>query len=340
MNLSTRKFVPQLVVLLGMIGLMNLALVPLARSTYAAENLRRVETTPAATRTLFVGSSVVVEGIDAGVFDAASPPDAGPSMNVGMHSCTPAEQYQLFATAMKRAAAPRLMVWGFFGNELVRPVKFNFAEVVGTREMPFYAEADVAEPVIAMQRPIDRVLMRVVRPFPLLSERARLWSQVEKIRRKFDAIGLPPPPENKLGREEDMNRMAADAFLPDETNAYLTGREPFSPYVHRAVDMARTRGLRVVFVEMPLRSDRRRLSAESNERGRFDARLAQDLTGMGCEFVRCVDWVVDDTCFDDHVHLNERGAKLFSRMLARELGRPSASSPTEAISPGVSNTVR
>ena len=87
--------------------------------------------------------------------------------------------------------------------------------------------------------------------------------------------------------------------------------------------LARAHGVKVILVEVPMPPRHRQtfytLPAWHQMRPYLQS-LARDREAV---YVTASDWVPDDACFEDAVHLNEQGTRLFSTRLASVLSRSS-----------------
>ena len=139
---------------------------------------------------------------------------------------------------------------------------------------------------------------------------------------------MPKQEVNRYGRVQDFAALEA-ADLPSfnrRCNAIVSRRTGFSPAIHEIIQVAREHGIKVVLLEMPLPSRHRNIFYSSPAWGEMRAYLQSLAQQNHATYLAASNWIQDDKEFEDATHLNEEGAKEFSRKLAvaisRMAGRP------------------
>jgi len=126
---------------------------------------------------------------------------------------------------------------------------------------------------------------------------------------------MPERKKNRFGRVEDFDFLET---APDEfairCRRVTSDRTPLSRPVVAILSEARERGSTVYFVEMPMPSKHRKLYNTGEEWIAYRSRLAELIREAGAIDLPACDWVPDGD-FDDAIHLNKIGARLFSTKL-------------------------
>jgi hypothetical protein len=130
--------------------------------------------------------------------------------------------------------------------------------------------------------------------------------------------------QNRFGQFADMAALERD--LRERAAGRLTAatKDPGdrTAWFDRLVDVLRSRGARIVVVELPMPAAYRRRISESAAAVEYRRSFTASLAARGAAYVDLgrASWV-DDALFADALHLNAAGAARFSRDLGDELSR-------------------
>jgi hypothetical protein len=285
-----------------------------ASGTIPRRLLEEAERSPVATD-LFLGNSTMAAGLDRAAFEAATPGQV--PLNLGMGSSSPVEHFLIFQQQARHAGAT--VVYGFLDTQLTDVPTGNWQDLIGNRAMSYYVDPETAIGFYHADSPLGAFLHRLVGRIPVLAERQAIWAKVEVLRRRLADIGMPPRDTNRFGRAEDFALLeSAPAEFLRRCRQATEERSPLTPAVASLMRLARERGSAVVIVEMPMPRAHRDQYYRSEEWKSYEARLIELVDAAGGLFVNAADWV-DDDGFADHLHLNAKGARVFSTRMALRL---------------------
>jgi hypothetical protein len=284
----------------------------------------KLEQLPAAADCVFLGNSLVEAGCDADAFASAWPrrDHAFLPINLALGATSPVEHYLILQRALRSPMHPRYLVYGFFDDQLNATVHGDWSDLVGNRALSYYFP-DQAADFYAPGSWWKRLELGFTARVPMLAERSSLWTEVELLRRRFEDVGMPRQKTNRFGRVADFGALEAKdiASFNARCAAVVDGNVGFSRPIREIVQLARARGMQVIFVEMPMPSRHRQVFYSSPVWSRMRSYLQNLAAREGVTYVSAADWVNDDRNFEDATHLNEQGAKLFSGQLAAAISR-------------------
>jgi hypothetical protein len=253
-----RLFLATAIALVILIGY-NVAIARRAHTSQRQQARAALARVPAATEVLFLGNSLVESGCNMNAFAAAWPRRDGspPAVNLALGATTPVEHYLLLKHALEGPLRPKYIVYGFFDDQLNAETKGDWSILVGNRALSYYYPEEAAE-FYAPGSTLKRWQLQFTQSVPMLSERSSLWSQVEELRRKLEDVGLPARKRSRFGRVDDFAALAAkDAeSFNRRVGDVVEHRRSFSRPVQEIIALARSRGTKIVFVEMPMPSRR------------------------------------------------------------------------------------
>jgi hypothetical protein len=309
-----------LLVLLGY----NALIARLAVRSQRQQALAAVSHPPADTSVVFLGNSLMEAGGDPASFTAAWPanPTASPSLNLALGATTPVEHYLIWRQALAHDLRPQWLVYGFFDDQLNAPVRGEWSDLVGNRAFSYYDPERAAE-LYAPGSTLKRWELVFTQHVPMLAERSSLWTKVERLRRQFSAIGLPPQKTNRFGRVDDFGPPGEPeiASFVDRCTAITDTRAGFSAPISQIVQIAHAQQIRVLFVEMPMPRQHRAAFYAKPIWPRLRAHVRELASAAGVAYLNASDWVEDESQFADSMHLNPDGARVFSARLARALAK-------------------
>ncbi len=300
----------------------NLLIARAARSSQRKHMLSVLSQLPEDTDCVFLGNSLVEAGCDVETFKqtwAASQVSLKPA-NLALGATSPVEHCLILNQALRRPLKIKYLIYGFFDDQLNAAVRGDWEDLVGNRAFSYYFPRE-ASALYAPGRWLKKTELSVIGHIPMLSERSSLWGKVESLRRKFEDVGMPRHKVNRFGRVDDFSALeAADAAeFTRRCESVLSQKAGFSRPIQEIIRLAKAHGAKVIFVEMPMPSSHRSRFYASPAWKRLQAHLEALAAGEGALYVRASGWVTNDHNFEDATHLNEQGAKVFSRRLARAL---------------------
>lgn len=268
---------------------------------------------------LFLGNSLVEAGCDPAAFQASWPVSEKPfvALNFGLGATTPVEHFLILKQALQRPLNVRCLVYGFFDDQLNAPARGSWSDLVGNRAFSYYFPHDAASFYAPGSR-FQEWQLRIVAQIPMFAERSSVWGKVELLRRRLQQIGMPPQAINRFGRVVDFSSLEDKdvSSFDQRCEDVVHQHKGFSAPIREIIRLAQTRGIKVFLVEMPMPSAHRQIFYSSQKwkdlRGYLESLAAQDQV----VYISASDWVKDDANFEDSIHLNPRGAELFSSQLA------------------------
>ena len=311
-------------ILLCLLVALNIMIDRTARTSLRHQMLTRLETIPADTDCIFLGNSLVEAGCDVPAFLRAWPDSAGApkAVNLALGATSPVEHYLILKKALEKPLKVKYLIYGFFDDQLNAAADGNWSDLVGNRAFSYYFPRDAAE-LYAPGSVMKRWQLELTARIPMLSERSSLWGKVEKLRRKFEDVGVPPQKSNRFGRVADFAALEA-VDVPSfnrRCSAVVTNQQGFSPALQRVINLAHEHGAQVILLEMPMPSRHRTVFYSSSAWSNLQAYLRSLALQQKAVYLAASDWVKDDADFEDVTHLNEQGAKVFSAQLAQAIAR-------------------
>jgi hypothetical protein len=260
---------------------------------------------------LFIGNSLIEQGINTAVFDRARP--GARSFNAAFMATFPVEHVILFKRAQR--LAPARVYYGFADAQLTQRPVDDWRLLSGAAARFDYLDPDTA--TTYRTELSTRLLLRLGGVLPLVADRFSLWGAVEKRRRQLAAIGMPVEGTNRLGRVRDFAQL--EPVSPGQFRASLlatvSDRSGLSAPVADLLAIARHAGERVVVLQMPMPQAHRQKFNAGAEWGAYRAYVRELLEAAGAEFVDASDWA-EDPDFIDVLHLSQAGAVGFTRRVA------------------------
>lgn len=313
-----RLFIPLGVVLVILFAY-NVLIHFAAKKTQRQHLLSVIDNLPPSTECLFLGNSLIEAGCDATAFDSAwSQTGQGPmAANLGLGATTPVEHYLILKRAFDRGLHIQYVVYGFFDDQLNLTPTGSWDDLIGNRAFSYYFPKEAA----ALYEPNSRLTeyrLELTEHVPMLAERSSLWDKVELLRRQLDQIGMPKQKVNRFGRVGDFNALEAKdvpSFV-QRCDAIVRARKGFSAPIQAMIDLAHQHGAKFYFVEMPMSPRHRETFYSLPVWAETRAYLKSLAEQQHSTYIVASDWVRDGTNFEDTVHLNEQGARVFSARLA------------------------
>jgi hypothetical protein len=320
--MTKRLFISTAIALAILIGY-NAVIAYTARTTQRQQLLKVIDHLPAQTDCIFLGNSLMAAGCDIDTFKSVATNSSDPTtaVNLSLGATTPVEHYLILKQALQRPIHLKYLIYGFFDDQLNAPARGNWSDLMGNRVFSYYFPKDAA----AFYTPgskIEEWKLWLVGHVPMLAERSSFWGKIELLRRFCEDIGMPKEKVNQFGRAADFEGLEPKdvASFTNRCENIVRGKKGFSPAINDIVQLAQQHGATVIFVEMPMPSKHRdtfySLAAWKQMRSYLQSLAAQ----KNVLYVSASDWVQDNG-FEDAMHMNEQGAKIFSAQLAADIPR-------------------
>jgi len=272
-----------------------------------------------------IGNSLVRAGFVPEVFAPAQPSfsNTPKAVNLALGASSPVEQLQILREAFRSNSNPRLLIYGFYDFQLTDPVVFSNADIIGNRDILYYQEPEFARGYFQMTRH-DSAAFEVMRRFPMLYERSAVWAKVELLRRYLGQQGMPAESRNQFGRTADFTLLEAKSREEFEQHCFRASQAELNAPVARMIGeaQAHSRGLRVVFILMPLPPRHVEMFYDTEAWAGYQRHIEQLLRARGVQYVDASRWIPEADKFGDALHLSDRGAEEFTRRLLAECAGP------------------
>jgi hypothetical protein len=241
------------------------------------------------------------------------------AVNAGLGSTSSIEHLALTRLAWSHHTVQRI-VYGFFDQQMAPEGALKNSDLIGNYAMLYYLE-----PRLALRYGrfdwLDRVEFQAFRCCALLQERGTIWSKVERLRRDMQEIGMPRAETNQFGRRADFNLLEfadTDKFALGCRDIMRSG-DFLSPPIQELLREARDHGARVTVVEMPMHPFHLKQFYDQPIWDAFRVQNRAAVEHAGASYVDGSHWIPNAADYQDHLHLSESGAVLFSQRLAEEL---------------------
>ena len=302
--------------------LINFAVHVSARSSLRYQKLLQLRSLPTTTDCVFLGDSLTEAGCDTAAFESGWSSSQKPlhCENLALGATFPVEHSLILEEALNRPIHLKYLFYGFFDDKLSTASTCKLSDLIGNRAFVFYFPERAAD-LFCPGSMFEKWELRTVSWIPMVSERSSLWGKVELLRRAMEDVAMPAQKTTRYGRVSDFAALEAKdvpSFI-NRCQAVVEGQRGFSRAINNIIQLARTNGAQVVFLEMPLPSHHRQAFYSTSawkELRSYNQALALRQHVL---YLACSDWVKDDSDFEDATHLNEKGARLFSTRLGEEL---------------------
>jgi len=267
-----------------------------------------------------LGNSLMRSGF---VPEAFAPPAAAqsksPAFNLAMGASSPAEQLLLLRAGLRAMSNVRLLLYGFYDFQLTDPVAFSSADLIGNHDILYYDEPEFARRFYRMSR-YDTAAFEIERRLPMLAERGAVWGKVELLRRAISQQGMPKEVRNQFGRAADFTLLEAKSRDEFEQHCAVASQAPLNAPVAEIIHEAQERGIRVVFIVMPLPPRHVQLFYDTPSWTNYQQHIRQLLAASDVAYLDASHWIPEVTKFGDALHLSPEGAEEFSRRLGQSCG--------------------
>lgn len=313
-----------LILFLALLAAVNAALLFLSRSTQRGVLLSALRR-PSDANILIVGNSLMNAGIDPQTLESGQSRGLR-TFDATLGQSSPIDHALIAREALAHQPEVKWLVYGYFDDQLNHDPSLAAAELSGNRAFVFYFPSDAAD-LMQHPDPWTRARLHLFGALPMLRERSALWMKVEKVRRQLSEVGMPKHETNRFGRAEDFAALdtPVEDFIPRARAVLESDSGLFKP-TRAILATAKEHGVRVVIVEMPMRSTHRQgLYATPEWKALREANM-QWLADAGATYVTATEWIADSG-FNDPVHMSPEGAREFSAKLLDTLAELGAGQP-------------
>ena len=294
----------------------NYAVGSLASTTVASQLLEKCRNNIYFTD-LFLGNSLIAAGIDENSFNEERNNDCK-AFNAGCGSTKPLEH----ALILHQATRPMngILFYGFFDTQLTDKSLINWQSLVGNRTITLKTDLNLALKLSDHTNFINVVQLQILSKIPLFYERLAIWAKVEKARRKVGDIGRNSTETARFGRKEDFQLLEPKNSLAfeNELKKLLFNKVKLSKPILDIISQSKIHQNKAVFLVMPMTSAHRTKFNNSDSWNSYLDQITEVLAKQDVRLINCLDWI-DDSLFEDHLHLSAQGAKVFSTRLAKYL---------------------
>lgn len=292
----------------------NVAVHRLSSNSVPRQWLRRLSLQAPRCDTLFLGNSLVAAGINCQEFDQVlgqSLAGRG-SLNGGLGGTGPLQALIGWRHVMEDEPRVRTLYYGAIDLMLTQEdLGGVWRSAQGANAVIFLRFPEVAAEFLGLG-PLERKWFLTVCRIPFFVERNSAWSKVESVRRALGQFGRAHQEQNRFGRVEDFKQLVSGNL----GRMAAVGQESLRRDIRTILAEARSRDIRARVVLLPVHPSRFPEILDPAWT-RYVEHLRGLLANEGAELVVASDWIRDEAAFTDVLHLNERGATEFSRLLAR-----------------------
>ena len=323
--ISSRALLTQLACVAAIFVLFNGALIYISRNAAPKRLVRHLGEARQAD-ILFQGDSTMAAALDETAFeetlrkrgiDPVSTKQV--PFNFALGGTDPVEHLALLNRAVKSHSHYSVYVYGFFGLEMTDlPTRGD----IGNRALQYYLEPQVATKYY-YPGTWDDLMFNLSRRLPYIAEKGELFWRVEKVRRKIQAVGMPKLKDNAFGRASDFNLPKDEQAVRFKADCLevVEGRRGLSKPVLELLSLAHKHSDRVIVLEMPVRIDGPNSFFTTEVWQRYRETIRREVEAQGAIFLPATEWKVEPGMFQDDVHLEAEGAKVFSHQVANKLVR-------------------
>lgn len=262
-----------------------------------------------------LGNSLMRSGFVPETFSQpASPRGQSPAFNLAMGASTPVEQLLLLRAGLQSFTSPRLLLYGFYDFQLTDPVSYSNADIIGNHDILYYQEPEFARRYYQMSG-YESAAFEIDRRVPLLAERGAVWAKVELLRRELGQQGMPAQAANQFGRVADFTLLEAKSREEFEQHCVKASKAELNASVAQIIREAQQKGVKVVFVVMPMPPKHIRAFYDSAGWNTYHLHIKELLRAQNTAYLDASRWIRDARKFGDALHLTPAGAEDFSRHL-------------------------
>jgi hypothetical protein len=301
----------------------NLAVGRAASNSVPRQTMRNINAAGPVINVLGIGNSLMAAGFDEAAVQQTFRKTGHivVAINGGLGASGSIEHLDFTRLALHRHMV-RDLVYGFSDQQMATEPPLKNSDLIGNRAMLYYDEPQLTLKYARFDG-LEWLEFQTFRCCALFRERSAIWAKVEKVRRTMQEVGMPRQETNRFGRRADFDLLEAantEQFVL-RCREVMRSRDFLSPPLQELFKEARAHGSRVTVVEMPTHPLHLKRFYDQPIWEEFQRKNRAAIEEAGASYLDASRWVPDESDFQDHFHLSERGAAEFSRKLADELLR-------------------
>lgn len=311
------NLITQLAIMSAILAAFNFYIGSASRKTVASQLLTKCSEAGNPTD-VFLGNSLMAAGFDEKEFQKAAPKSR--PLNAACGSTGPLEHYLILdqVSGIRNGTVH----YGFYDTQLTQQSVFRLSELTGNNTVIFKADLRKGIALLVPESGWSQAAIWVCSKLPVYYERMALWAKVEKMRRNLASIGARTTTANRFGNAEDFNLLEPeDAEKHDrDLDETVNNNKGMNRPILEIIKLANEKENKVSFILMPMTSTHRTKFNSSKAWISYLNYLQKQIEISGCRFISALDWI-EDSGFEDHLHLNPEGAKEFTKKYADFLNK-------------------
>jgi len=276
---------------------------------------------------IFLGNSLLDGHLDERAFATAAAPARFTPLNAALGATDPPEHLLLFDYAQRLHPSLRTLVIGFYDFQLTAPDRTQPRDLVGNRMVGLDHRFSLSE--VSATYHFDakgRMELALLRALPMAADRSNAWKNVELLRRKLAAMGMPAVATNSMGRVDDFATLEAGSTTRFDAQArtFLNHQGDWNASYQKIFQQARAAGIRIVLVAMPASPSHRQTYYSRPLWGQYLSTIEDQAQRQQITVLDASNWLPEAADFVDHLHMSPAGVEQFSTRLGRTLASPPA----------------
>jgi hypothetical protein len=295
----------------------------MARNAMPRQAIRAISGAPHHIDVLAIGNSLIAAGFDENEMKRSG--EIATATNGGLGATDVIAHLALTRLALRNHDVTTI-VYGYFDRQLWADGTRQDADLIGNHNILYYLEPSLTRRFASFDWQ-NRVRFEFFRQIALFRERGTIWGRVEAWRRRVGSIGMPVSGSNRFGRRADFRLLESpdSRAFQSQIQALLDSAQIISPAIRELLSQARSKGVRVVVVEMPMHPEHLAQFYSLPVWAEFREKTKAAVYREGAEYINASNWVADSALFQDKLHLAPAGAKEFTRHLQLALRQPAQS---------------
>ena len=206
--------------------------------------------------TLFVGNSLIANGVNTDAFTQASGGRFGTPLNLGLNSSMSVEHLMLSRRALKKEPHIKLFVYGCFFSLLTDRADYSKG-LTGHQTLSYVLEPNISSRYYTHNL-TEESRFFIYSHVPYLMEQNTFWQKVEQFRRRLASLGVASEETNSMGRVNDFRNLVTSdrAKIKAAFEDIMAQDQGLSSQVGDLLKLARDHTERVVVVNMPVETGR------------------------------------------------------------------------------------
>ena len=320
-SMKPNPFIENLILLLALLAGLNYWIL-LWHKPQRLEFINRLETSEPID-TLVLGDSTIATGLDRTTYKDAWKGRSGsvPGVhNAGIGNSTAIAHLLALRKAVRHHPEIKRVIYGAIGFRLTDR-EFGPTESVAKNVfLEYYQEPKVAAAFHGELRPFGELIFGLERRIPMFVERQSFWIKIERLRRRFDRLGMPSRISNAFGRRENFENFLHpdfDAFVA-HCNQTVDDRSGLWGPIDEMIRVSHENEVELTVVFMPMSKRQRERFYDTQHWRRYFAHVSRVLAKRNVKLIDATDWVSlpDKEAFPDNLHLTGEASLIFSKRLA------------------------